>query len=662
MIRMFQGLAPGRGVETEVAADDAGLGSGQPSVGGPDSDEALLRVYAQTGSGDAFAQIASRHAGWVYHTCRRNLRDSHLAEDATQAVFLLLARKASSLKSETHLAGWLFRACRYVLADVRKHQARYERRQALARDAALYRLGSCGAAEPSGDPDLSVAVDEAMARLRDSDRQAILMHFYEGLTFRQMAAQMGMTKDAAKKRVARAVARLRSRLNGKLGGSASAAAIGVPLAGLLLLLKAQSAAAAPAAVAAAAAQAATLPGFSSVVAQLIAEGVRQATIRATGKLLAALGATASRGVILVVASLPLADSRSVQTPSPTVATTAASSNASLSASDRADRVSLAGAQLAPRTWLSGQALVAPRREVLESRRTVGPGWPTPSESTGARQAQPLNVPEMSPGYAQAPLGLRLPETARPAVRSGFAAAPLASSSVRRRSVVELREAEHDSTRPEAESAQQPRGPQRPEESGVRPHSAWADAGPKPPPPMPEPSRIADRWEPGDEGQWAWSLGAGMPRPGLHDEPLEMPRIGDRDDAPRHHIEVLLAAAGGSGAPGEPPERMEGGVAMHAFAPEWPAPGPSILALWESGRPPADKYLVGPDIEGRFDPGMQPGKRVEPFGRAEFLVGAPHLGWPPLRSAAETAALPEPALAWPVLLLTMALGRRRARQA
>jgi hypothetical protein len=58
------------------------------------SDAALLHRYVELGCGEAFAGIVYRHGGWVYHLCRRNLGDAHLAEDAAQAVFLLLSRKA----------------------------------------------------------------------------------------------------------------------------------------------------------------------------------------------------------------------------------------------------------------------------------------------------------------------------------------------------------------------------------------------------------------------------------------------------------------------------------------------------------------------------------------------------------------------------------------
>src|SRR4051812_23537878 len=119
------------------------------------SDDDLLRRYSESGSEDAFSQLVYRHAGWVFNFCRRRLNDSHLAEDATQAVFLLLARKIPTMPPPAHLAGWLFQACRYVLAETRRHDKRYRRRQDVARDVMLQRIAAAEASEAAPDPHLS---------------------------------------------------------------------------------------------------------------------------------------------------------------------------------------------------------------------------------------------------------------------------------------------------------------------------------------------------------------------------------------------------------------------------------------------------------------------------------------------------------------------------
>jgi len=122
------------GLRLDEQAADAPVDSA-PQI----ADDELLRRYSANGSEEAFSQIVYRHAGWVYHLCRRRLNDAHLAEDATQAVFLLLARKIPTMPPPAHLAGWLFQACRYVLAETRRNDKRYRHRQDIARDVMLQR-------------------------------------------------------------------------------------------------------------------------------------------------------------------------------------------------------------------------------------------------------------------------------------------------------------------------------------------------------------------------------------------------------------------------------------------------------------------------------------------------------------------------------------------
>src|SRR5262249_30305557 len=93
------------------------------------SDHELLREYAATGAESAFRQLVQRHLALVYSAALRQTGQHALAQDVTQAVFVILARKAASLRRETVLAGWLFRAVRYAALDARKIEARRQTRE-----------------------------------------------------------------------------------------------------------------------------------------------------------------------------------------------------------------------------------------------------------------------------------------------------------------------------------------------------------------------------------------------------------------------------------------------------------------------------------------------------------------------------------------------------
>src|ERR1041385_3458548 len=87
-------------------------------------DREALTQYAKTRSNDAFAQMVERHVDLVYSTARRALGDSHSADDATQAVFLILSQKAASLPAGILLSSWLFRTTIYVCRNARRMAAR----------------------------------------------------------------------------------------------------------------------------------------------------------------------------------------------------------------------------------------------------------------------------------------------------------------------------------------------------------------------------------------------------------------------------------------------------------------------------------------------------------------------------------------------------------
>ena len=93
-------------------------------------DMALLREYATSNSEAAFETLVSRRVGFVYSAALRQVRDAHLAEEVTQAVFIILAQKAGRISDQTILAGWLFRTTRFAaLAQMRADAKRRRREQ-----------------------------------------------------------------------------------------------------------------------------------------------------------------------------------------------------------------------------------------------------------------------------------------------------------------------------------------------------------------------------------------------------------------------------------------------------------------------------------------------------------------------------------------------------
>jgi RNA polymerase sigma factor (sigma-70 family) len=196
-----------------------------------------LETYVRNRSPEAFAALVEAYVDLVYSVARRQVGDAHLADDVTQAVFLVLSNKAASVPNEAALPAWLFRTTRYVGRNATRVAAR---RQIHERKAAIMRSEVAAAA--SGDDadrwqDLVPALDEAVARLPARDRDAVLLRYYRRLSLREVAEALGMTEDAARKRVSRAVARLRESL--------AARGVTVPVAALDAALAAHAVTAAP---------------------------------------------------------------------------------------------------------------------------------------------------------------------------------------------------------------------------------------------------------------------------------------------------------------------------------------------------------------------------------------------------------------------------------
>jgi RNA polymerase sigma factor (sigma-70 family) len=165
-----------------------------------------LQEFASRDSQAAFEQLVARHAPLVHSVALRYVRDQAMAEDIAQAVFILLARKASHLRRGTILSGWLFQTTRFLSHRALRCEQRRQRREQEA-SAMQERLTPDAAWDR-----IAPAVDEAMGELSAADRNALLLRFFEGHTLGEVADRVGVTEEAAKKRVSRALEKVRANL------------------------------------------------------------------------------------------------------------------------------------------------------------------------------------------------------------------------------------------------------------------------------------------------------------------------------------------------------------------------------------------------------------------------------------------------------------------
>lgn len=176
-----------------------------------DDDTDLLRAYVERDAESAFTAIVERHKGLVYASALRQTRDAGLAEEITQVVFIILARKAATLKPGVILSGWLFRATRFAASDALKK----ERSRMLREHEAVLMSSSdidLHSEEAVAWQEIAPVLDESLSRLGEVDRHALLLRFFEQKKLVDVGRALGLSEEAARKRVQRALEKLRGLL------------------------------------------------------------------------------------------------------------------------------------------------------------------------------------------------------------------------------------------------------------------------------------------------------------------------------------------------------------------------------------------------------------------------------------------------------------------
>jgi RNA polymerase sigma factor (sigma-70 family) len=258
---------------------------GPDSPAGP-TDGELLRRFVADRDAAAFEALLRRHGPMVLGVCRRALRDAHRAEDAFQATFLVLVRRAGSIRRRESVGSWLHGVARRVAARAWALSERDSARGGPAVERA--------AAPTDGEAlwELRPVLDDELQRLPEHYRAPLVLHYLEGKTKAQAARELGWKEGTLSGRLARARELLRRRLTRRgLAPSAAALALALPAA-----LRAEV----PAALAAAVGKAAPLAavGEASLAAAVSSEVLHM--MKGACRAMGSIKATAVMGVLLAL--------------------------------------------------------------------------------------------------------------------------------------------------------------------------------------------------------------------------------------------------------------------------------------------------------------------------------------------------------------------------
>lgn len=173
-------------------------------------DASLLHSFAEHRSEAAFAEFVRRHLNLVYSAALRTTGgDAHLAQDACQKVFVLVAQRAAGLARHPALTGWLYTTVHFTASKL----VRTELRRRVREREAQAMMDLAKSETPTADwSRIGPSIDEVMHTLHERDREAVLLRYFEGRPFAEVGARQGIGENAARMRVDRALERLRELL------------------------------------------------------------------------------------------------------------------------------------------------------------------------------------------------------------------------------------------------------------------------------------------------------------------------------------------------------------------------------------------------------------------------------------------------------------------
>jgi RNA polymerase sigma factor (sigma-70 family) len=256
------------------------------------SDQQLLQDYAHNRSDSAFAELVRRHLDLVYSAALRRLGDAHLAEDVAQGTFTALAQNAHGLAEHPVLSGWLHRTTQNLAANLIRTNLR---RQTREQEAVTMNQLLSSAPDDANWQSIAPHLDAALDELESPDRDVVMLRYFEKKSAREAAVQLGISEDAAQKRVSRAVDRLREFF-AKRG-------VTVGASGLAVVISANAVQAAPVGLALTISTAAALTGTTLATSATITATkaiamttLQKVTITATIAALAGVGIYEARQV------------------------------------------------------------------------------------------------------------------------------------------------------------------------------------------------------------------------------------------------------------------------------------------------------------------------------------------------------------------------------